>query len=143
LTAVIAQHQGALVKTIGDAIMASFDTPLEAVKAALEMREAIEAFNRPRGRRDLILKIGIHHGPAIAVALNDQTDYFGHTVNLAARVQNAAEADEICLTRPMLEVPGVITLLKEWECFTSYHHLKGFQESWEITHVCRHIGSSC
>jgi class 3 adenylate cyclase len=137
LTTVVAQHQGALVKTIGDAIMASFDTPLGAVQAALEMRDAIEAFNRPRGRRDLILKIGIHHGPAIAVTLNDQADYFGQTVNLAARVQGVAEADEICLTRPILEALGVAALLQDWACIASYKQLKGFQESWEITHVGR------
>ena len=45
--------------------------------------------------RALILKIGLHKGAAIAVTLNDRLDYFGQTVNIAARVQNLADADEL------------------------------------------------
>ena len=41
---------------------------------------------------DLLLKIGIHEGPCLAVILNDRQDYFGQTVNIAARVQALADS---------------------------------------------------
>ena len=97
LQAVTGRHQGAIIKTIGDAVMAAFLNPEDAVKAALEMRETIAEFNRGQPDRALILKIGLHKGAAIAVTLNDRLDYFGQTVNIAARVQNLADADEILL----------------------------------------------
>ncbi len=71
LQAVTVRHHGAIIKTIGDAVMAAFLDPAEAVKAAIEMREAISTFNRAQPDRALILKIGLHKGAAIAVTLND------------------------------------------------------------------------
>lgn len=68
---VTVRNNGAIIKTIGDAIMASFLQPADAVKAALAIRNEIAAFNAEQADRALILKIGIHTGPAIAVALND------------------------------------------------------------------------
>jgi class 3 adenylate cyclase len=84
---VTVRNNGAIIKTIGDAIMASFLKPADAVKAALAMRNEIAAFNAEQADRALILKIGIHTGPAIAVTLNDRLDYFGQNVNIAARIQ--------------------------------------------------------
>jgi class 3 adenylate cyclase len=49
------------------------------------MREAMRELNAERGREDLLLKIGIHEGPCLAVTLNDRQDYFGQTVNIASR----------------------------------------------------------
>src|SRR6266498_2351220 len=85
LNEIIAAEAGAVVKTIGDAVMATFPTPDRAVAAALRMREAVRSIKH--GDRDLLLKIGIHEGPCLAVTLNDRQDYFGQTVNIAARVQ--------------------------------------------------------
>ena len=87
---IVAAEAGAVVKTIGDAVMATFPTPDRAVAAALKMREAMRKLNEERGREDLILKIGIHEGPCIAVTLNERQDYFGQTVNIASRVQHLA-----------------------------------------------------
>src|ERR1700729_3557709 len=83
----VAAEAGAIVKTIGDAVMATFPTPDRALGAALRMREAMARINADRGNEDLLLKIGIHEGPCLAVILNDSQDYFGQTVNLGARVQ--------------------------------------------------------
>src|SRR5581483_10294986 len=68
---IVAAERGAVVKTVGDAVMATFTTPDRAVAAALRMREAMERLNRERGSDDLLLKIGIHQGPCLAVVLND------------------------------------------------------------------------
>ena len=61
----------------------------------------------------MALKIGIHHGAAIAVTLNDELDYFGQTVNIAARVQALADAQEICITEEVRDYPGVEALLAD------------------------------
>src|ERR1043165_643429 len=71
LNTVIAKHSGAIVKTMGDAVMAAFNTPQDGVQAALEIFRAIEEFNKGRSEQ-LILKIGLHTGHSIAVTLNDR-----------------------------------------------------------------------
>src|SRR5882724_4992003 len=95
---IVAAEAGAVVKTIGDAVMATFPTPDRAVAAALRMREAMHALNDGRSREDLLLKIGIHEGPCLAVVLNDRQDFFGQTVNIASRVQNLAVSRTIFAT---------------------------------------------
>ena len=72
---------------------------------------AIVRFNREHGGPAIILKIGAHCGPSIAVTLNENIDYFGQTVNIAARVQSFADAGEICLTEALYTAPGVRELL--------------------------------
>jgi class 3 adenylate cyclase len=98
LNQIIAAESGAVVKTIGDAVMATFPTPDRAMAAALKMREALKDL-----KGDLLLKIGIHEGPCLAVSLNDRQDYFGRTVNIAARVQGLATSRSIFATK------GVVT----------------------------------
>ncbi|MGE5213890.1 MAG: adenylate/guanylate cyclase domain-containing protein [Nitrospirota bacterium] len=98
LNEIVAAERGAVVKTIGDAVMATFPTPDRAMAAALKMREALQDL-----KGDLLLKIGIHEGPCLAVSLNDRQDYFGRTVNIAARVQGLATSRSIFATS------GVVT----------------------------------
>jgi class 3 adenylate cyclase len=90
LNQIVAAEAGAVVKTIGDAVMATFPTPDRAVAAAIRMREAMRDLNG-----ELLLKIGIHEGPCLAVMLNERQDYFGQTVNIASRIQNLADASAI------------------------------------------------
>ena len=94
LNEIVAAERGAVVKTIGDAVMATFPTPDRAMAAALKMRGAVKDL-----KGDLLLKIGIHEGPCLAVSLNDRQDYFGRTVNIAARVQGLATSRSIFATR--------------------------------------------
>ena len=103
LQEVVAAEAGAVVKTIGDAVMATFPTPDRAVAAALRMREEMARINAERQNEDLLLKIGIHEGPCLAVMLNDSQDYFGQTVNMAARIQGLASSHAIVATRPVVE----------------------------------------
>jgi class 3 adenylate cyclase len=77
------------------------------------MREAMRELNAQRGHEDLLLKIGIHEGPCLAVNLNDRQDYFGQTVNIASRVQNLAQSRSIFATEPVVENPDSAALLKE------------------------------
>ena len=107
----MAAEAGAVVKTIGDAVMVTFPTPDRALAAAMRMRDAMAALNNERGREDLLLKIGIHEGPCIAVSLNERQDYFGQTVNIASRVQHLATSQEIFATEPVLGDPRTSSLL--------------------------------
>src|SRR6266568_4533024 len=99
LNEIVASEAGAVVKTIGDAVMATFPTPDRAVAAALRMGE------------DLLLKIGIHEGPCLAVMLNDRQDYFGQTVNIASRVQGLAASRSIFASGSVVEHPRSTDLL--------------------------------
>src|SRR5689334_1647064 len=108
LNEIVADESGAVVKTIGDAVMATFPTPDRAVAAALRMRDAMA----DRNREDLLLKIGIHEGPCLAVNLNERQDYFGQTVNIASRVQGLAATRSILTTAPVINNPGASAILK-------------------------------
>jgi class 3 adenylate cyclase len=110
---IITSERGAVVKTIGDAVMATFIKPEHAIVAGLRMRAAMDELNRKRGSDDLILKIGIHEGPCLAVMLNERQDYFGQTVNIAARVQSLSMAQEIHITSPVLDAPAVVEILEQ------------------------------
>jgi class 3 adenylate cyclase len=125
-------NSGAVVKTIGDAVMASFLNPVDAVKAALVMLEEIEKFNSEQGSREIILKIGVHKGALIAVNLNDRLDYFGQTVNIAARVQGLADADEICVTEDVYAYPGVAELLRGAIAAPEETRLKGVSRDMRV-----------
>jgi class 3 adenylate cyclase len=108
---IVASETGAVVKTIGDAVMATFPTPDHALAAALRMRDAMRTLNDARGREDLLLKIGIHEGPCLAVTLNDRQDYFGQTVNIASRVQNLAMSRSIFATGKVVEDPKTSSII--------------------------------
>jgi class 3 adenylate cyclase len=104
---IVAAEAGAVVKTIGDAVMATFPTPDRALAAALRMREEMRKLNR-----DLVLKIGIHEGPCLAVVLNDRQDYFGQTVNIASRVQGLAMSPAIFATHSVVGNPRATAILE-------------------------------
>jgi len=132
LRAVIAAHGGVLVKTIGDAVMASFDRTPAAVEAALEMSMAFERFATTLGLADPPrLNVGVHVGQALVVDIDDLgTDYFGCAVNLAARAQGAATDGAIVVTAPVLDAPGVAVVVERHGRATEAfeRHLKGIGE---------------
>ncbi len=106
LNEIVAAEGGAVVKTIGDAVMATFPTPDRGLTAALRMREAMRKLNEDHGgREDLLLKIGIHEGPCLAVTLNERQDYFGSTVNIASRVQGLAAMPSILAIDSVINHP--------------------------------------
>jgi class 3 adenylate cyclase len=111
LLEIISSEKGAVVKTIGDAVMATFIRPEHAIVAGLRMRAAMDALNAKRGTEDLVVKIGIHEGPCLAVMLNERQDYFGQTVNIAARVQGLSTSHAIHIPGPIIAVPAVAAIL--------------------------------
>src|SRR5271154_4157053 len=137
LLAAVAAEGGAVVKTIGDAVMATFSTPEQAVRAAMRMREAMRKINEARGSEDLALNIGLHSGPCLAVMLDDRQDYFGQTVNIASRVQGLAEPDAILATKPIIESSEVARLVSESSYRTTprQSRLRGLSEAFEVYEV--------
>jgi class 3 adenylate cyclase len=131
LSRAIAQNSGAIVKTIGDAVMATFMNPVDAVKAAIEMLQGIEEFNRGISNK-LSLKIGIHRGHSIVVTLNDRLDYFGQTVNIAARVQGLADADEIYISQDAYSYPSVDDALAGCNVSPEQVVVKGVSETLHV-----------
>jgi class 3 adenylate cyclase len=79
----------------------------------LRMRAAMDRLNDARGTRDLVVKIGIHEGPCLAVMLNERQDYFGQTVNIAARVQGVSTAQAIHVTGSVRSAQAVEALLRD------------------------------
>ena len=112
LQEIIASERGAVVKTIGDAVMATFETPDRAIAAALRMREAMSDLGAERQHQSLRLKMGIHEGSCLAVTLNGQQDYFGQTVNVASRVQGLAASRSIVVTEQVVDNADARTLLE-------------------------------
>ena len=137
LLEVTVRHHGAVTKTIGDAVMAAFETPADAVRAAFDMREAVDQLNRDRPQRDFILKIGVHRGASIAVTLNERLDYFGQTVNIAARVQNLAGGDEICITEDVHDAEGVAEIIAPYPVAKSEAELRGVNKAMSVYHLAR------
>lgn len=98
LSAIIATHRGTIVKTIGDAVMAAFVEERDALDASFAMHRAFPAFRA--GNSDAsrtFLKIGVYAGPCYVVTANGILDYFGQTVNIAARLQGASGPGEVVL----------------------------------------------
>jgi class 3 adenylate cyclase len=109
----IDRHAGAVVKTVGDAIMAAFLEPVNAVRAMVELQSGMERYNRMHPDQEpLVVKPGVHVGACLAVRLNDRLDYFGTTVNLAARVQNEARGMDLVLSDSMMVDPEVRAYLE-------------------------------
>jgi class 3 adenylate cyclase len=136
----IADEGGALVKTIGDAVMAVFRHPAAALRAMLHAQQRLAL--PTEGMRPLTLKAGLHTGACIAVTLNDRLDYFGSTVNLAARLEAQSTGDDVIVSAAVYNDPGVRELLSDpGNGFVATRFaipLKGFDdEHFELWRVAR------
>jgi class 3 adenylate cyclase len=99
----IAAEGGAIVKTMGDSVMAAFRNPIEALRAMWKAQVKIAE----RGEPMLWLKAGMHKGPCIVVNLNDRLDYFGSTVNIAARLPGFSQGGELIFSEEIYKDPDV------------------------------------
>ena len=98
----VQRNHGFVVKTVGDAVMAAFSRPDDAVRAALSIQDDVASFNSARGEdanaTPIVLKLGLHAGPCIAVTTGDVLDYFGATVNIAARLEHQCRGGEVIVS---------------------------------------------
>jgi class 3 adenylate cyclase len=134
----ITREGGAIVKTLGDAIMAVFPRPAPALRAIMRAQAALAS--PPEGVRPFILKAGLHAGPCIAVTLDGRLDYFGSNVNIAARLEPLSAGTDCVITSDVRNDPEVVALLEDAASgLTAETHeaqLKGFDnESFELWRV--------
>jgi len=133
LEEIVRRYEGAIVKTIGDAIMAVFSDPAQGVAAALAIQQEIATFNTTSSSR-LTIKLGLYYGPCIAVNLNGRLDYFGTTVNLAARLEGQSRGGDVVISEKLRYDPAVETLLSngsvQIEPFET--SIKGFDDHFKL-----------
>ncbi|HMW34523.1 MAG TPA: adenylate/guanylate cyclase domain-containing protein, partial [bacterium] len=131
-------HGGVIVKTIGDAVMASFAKTSEAVGAAIDAQKQFRTFNESMQLQDgVTIRIGIHVGNSLMVTLNNRLDYFGTMVNIAARVEALGDGNEILITRNVFDDLGVknelLSRAQSIQPFTA--RLKGIRDEQKVMKV--------
>lgn len=117
----VAKEDGAIIKTMGDAVMAAFRKPVSAVRAVWNVQRELTA----RGVPPLSIKVGIHHGPCIVVNLNDRLDYFGSTVNVAARLPHFSAGGELIISGEIRNDPEVTQFLETTAAPNSVSRFQG------------------
>lgn len=98
----VQRHNGFIVKTVGDAVMAAFHDPADAVRAALSMQDEVASFNRGRNDGGIVLKVGLHVGACIAVTVGSVLDYFGSAVNAASRLEHQCRGGEVVISEAIV-----------------------------------------
>jgi class 3 adenylate cyclase len=130
------RNRGITVKTIGDAVMASFVSPVDALRATVDVHRDMLALNQQLGLSGddvLAVRMGIHVGPCISVTLNNQLDYFGATVNIASRVSHLSQGRDVILTEAVMdgqEARAEATRYGQLECFET--ELRGYEQRFEL-----------
>ncbi|NOD86658.1 adenylate/guanylate cyclase domain-containing protein [Ruegeria sp. HKCCD6119] len=121
----VRKHGGIVVKTIGDAVMAAFSDGEAALQAAIDVQREITEFNALNNHPDLKLKIGIHEGTCVAMRSDQGLDFFGSTVNLAARLQSKAEGGEVVLSQELAQTE-LLDSVRQRELIWDEASLSGF-----------------
>ncbi len=127
----VAAQGGAIVKTMGDSVMAAFNHPAAALRAIREAQARISQ----NQKQPLWIKAGIHRGPCIVVNLNERLDYFGSTVNIAARLPGFSQGGEVVFSTPVYNDPEVNAILTETSgSLLSYFRetVKGYEEPFDL-----------
>ena len=136
---------GNFFKFLGDGLMAIFGAPVEqpdstlnAVRAALDMRERLRKFNLAReigGEEPVLVGIGVNYGEAIVgnIGSRERMDYsvIGDTVNVAQRIQAFTQGGQIILAEPAYRrIEGRVEVRP-----MGSHELKGKKERIELFEV--------
>jgi class 3 adenylate cyclase len=107
----VERHHGFMVKTVGDAVMAAFNDPADAVRAVLSIQDEVDSFNRGHADAAILLKLGLHIGSCIAVTVGGVLDYFGSAVNTASRLEHQCRGGEVIISEAVLaddEARGIL-----------------------------------
>jgi adenylate cyclase len=100
----VTHGSGSIIKTMGDGVMCAFHRLDDALATAIRLQAQVTTWCQEQGiDPPLALKVGVHHGPAIAMTANDHLDYFGRTVNLAARVADQGHGSDVVVLREVLD----------------------------------------
>jgi len=138
LLAAIEAHRGTVVKTIGDAVMATFETGADGLAAAVEIQRTIRALDLGDAADPArLVRVGLHQGPCVAVTLNGVLDYFGTTVNIASRVEHEAEGGDIVATVELCDPDDAKAVLSESGASLSpgVVRLRGIREPVQVVRI--------
>jgi len=124
----VQRHNGFVVKTVGDAVMAAFHDPADAVRAVLSIRDEVASFNRGRSDAGIVLKLGLHLGSCIAVTAGGLLDYFGSAVNTAARLEHQCRGGEAIISQTVLADPEAREALAGRSLIEDEAMLRGLSE---------------
>ena len=124
----VRSHNGFIVKTVGDAVMAAFHDPADAVRAVLSIEDDVADFNRGRGDAGIVLKLGLHVGPCIAITVGDLLDYFGSAVNTASRLEHQCRGGEAIISQAVLADPEAREVLAGRALTEDLAELRGLSE---------------
>jgi class 3 adenylate cyclase len=124
----VQRHNGFIVKTVGDAVMAAFHDPADAVRAALAIQDGVSSFNAGRDDAAIVLKLGVHAGPCIAVTTVDMLDYFGSTVNAASRLEHQCRGGEVLVSAAVLADAAATEAVAGRHSVEDAMTLRGFSE---------------
>ncbi|MBD3663806.1 adenylate/guanylate cyclase domain-containing protein [Sulfitobacter aestuariivivens] len=130
----VRRHGGIIVKTIGDAVMAAFSDSEAALNAALDIQNEIGEFNARDDRPALSLKIGIHEGTCVAMRSEQGLDFFGGTINMAARLQSKAAGKEIVLSADLAR-SDLRTKIAQYDTKWDKASLSGFEKPVEFVRL--------
>jgi class 3 adenylate cyclase len=150
IAAQVRAARGAVVKMVGDGMMASFADPAAGLRASLAIQQDLARFNQARGLRGndaLQLKLGLHAGSCLSVNLNGRMDYFGTAVNIAARVEGLATGDDVVTTAAVLAEASARQVLEEArrngaqvsEFATS---LRGLEEAVQVVRITPRVATA-
>ena len=128
LGGVVRDHDGTIVKTIGDGIHAAFNRPEKAFQAAVAMQRTVNDRALMAAGRPLFIRVGLHTGSSISVTLNDRLDYYGATVNLAARLEGQGSAGQITMSDDFVADVRVKPLLEVYRVESRPAELKGIEQ---------------
>jgi len=126
----VSQHQGKLIKTMGDGLLVSFEDPPTAVACAVRMQEALVGDRQGRPERDHIqIRVGVHTGPGFV----DVSDVYGIVVNTAERIKSLAGTGQILISEAVYDTlqPGRDTLCT----FVDKVQVKGIEEDIKVYQV--------
>lgn len=123
----VRKNNGAVVKTIGDAVMAAFADAEDAARAGIAIQQRAKEFNARNSGQPVCLKVGVHTGSCIAVTLNNRLDYFGSMVNMAARLQGESLGDDVVLSLRTSIDANVSKTISRLDLEDGEAEIKGFE----------------
>jgi class 3 adenylate cyclase len=139
LKSIVFDHNGMVVKTTGDGVLAAFRSWVNAVRSALAVQTNIANFNRTHAAGDadrrVGIKLGVHAGCSVKLELQNGFDYFGSTVNLAARLRSESRHGDVVLSDVVAEHPGVRLLLAARPTREESLPLRGFDRPIRLVRV--------
>jgi len=117
---IVSKHNGEWLKEIGDGLLLSFDSSLEAVRCSIEIQEKLRKID------EINIRIGIHQGDIFV----KDSDVFGDDVNITSRVESCAPSGGIALSDKVHKDISSVSDIKT--SFIGYRKLKGVAQETKI-----------